>query len=191
MGRGGVCSRMLNAPAVERLTLDVNIYGVGADTKLRCQPCFGFGYGERLHARPGFRRWWVLGRDGRRLEFELFQFNLKLFQRRISDGITPRPLSLVGRNCEFANLEKPALLTSSVKAVLPHTADLAYQKSGPMAFRTRFRLPHTDEIFLPLHSFFCSYPGPGPAMGKELLKWFRGENRNGRVGQGNKLQRSG
>jgi hypothetical protein len=36
MGRYGVCSRMLNAPAVERLTLDVNIYGVRADTKLRC-----------------------------------------------------------------------------------------------------------------------------------------------------------
>jgi hypothetical protein len=36
MGRDGVCLRMLNAPAVARLTLDVNIYGVRADTKLRC-----------------------------------------------------------------------------------------------------------------------------------------------------------
>ena len=36
MRRDGVCSRMLNAPAVARLTLDVNIYGVRADTKLRC-----------------------------------------------------------------------------------------------------------------------------------------------------------
>ena len=48
--RRGSPSRMINAPAVVRLTLDVNVYGVRADPKLRCQPCFGFGYGERLYA---------------------------------------------------------------------------------------------------------------------------------------------
>jgi hypothetical protein len=166
------------------LTFDVNIDGVGADPELRCQSCFGFGYAERLHGRPAFSHRRVHCGRGSGLKFELFQFNPKLFERRISDGITPPPLSLMAQNSEFANLEEPALLTSSVKPVLPRIADLAYQKSGAMVCRTRLRLPDTDDIFLLPHSFFRSHPRPRPAMGEERLKWFAGENRNGRVGQG-------
>jgi hypothetical protein len=172
---------MINAPV--SLSFDVNIDGIRADAELRRQPCFGFGDGQRLHHRPAFRTRRARGRR-RGFEFELFQLNPKLFQARISDGIARFPLRRMAGKREFADIEKPALLPSSIKAELADIADLAYQKDRPVIFPARFGLPEADDIFLLFHALFSSHPRPRPAMSKERFKRFAGENRDGGVGQG-------
>jgi hypothetical protein len=85
---------------------------------------------------------------------------------------------------ELANLKKPALLPSSVKAELPDFPDLTHQKGAAVTYHPRFRLPDTHDIFLLVHPVFRPHPGPGPTMGKQCLNCFAGENGNGGMGQG-------
>jgi hypothetical protein len=73
-------------------------------------------------------------------------------------------------NGEFADLEKPALLTSSVKAVLADSTDFSDQKGPTVAFRARPLLSDTDQKFLLLHALFRTYPRAGTAMCEQRLK---------------------
>jgi hypothetical protein len=86
-------------------------------------------------------------------------------------------------NRELANLKKPALLTAPVKAVFANSADFADQKCVSMLVRTRLGFSDTYEIFLPFHSLCGAYPRPRPALAKEDLWGFVGENGNSGMGQ--------
>jgi hypothetical protein len=174
---------MINAGETA-LRLDVDLYGLRADPKFRRQPGFGLGYRQRLHARSCFGDGWAQCGGRSWLEFELLQFDPKLFQGRISDRVTPLPMPFMAQIRELANLKKPALLPSSVKPEFLDDPNLAYQKSAAVTFRPRFRLPDTHDVFLLVNPVFRPHPGPGPAMGKERLNCFAGENGNGRMGQG-------